>query len=190
MRAWGAAWAALASFVLVGCTEEWTPESYPVNVVVLSEVTSLQRNAITTAVQSWNERVGEEVFNLRFEPGEPIACGQIHVFLTEHMENHGAQILGEADIEGFRQCQASVRIRPDMPRLVTTRTTTHELGHVLLGPDHSKDERSVMFWEQLSSVQEITDEDLELARKAIEAVRAARATMRQDMARASAPVVD
>jgi hypothetical protein len=151
---------------LAGCAERWEPDSYPAEAVVLSDVTALQRKAIVSGLESWNARLGRPVFTLRFAPGERAACGQINVLVTENLVNEGESTMGEADIDGWRQCQATVRLRPESKRVVT-QTFTHELGHVMLGRSHSDDPGSVMFWTQERD-QVITEEDASEAIAVIE----------------------
>jgi hypothetical protein len=151
---------------LAGCAEHWEPDSYPAEAVVLSEVTDAQRKAIVSGLETWNARLGRPVFTVRFAKGERPACGQINVLVTENLVNEGANVVGEADVDGWRQCQATVRLRPESKHVVT-HTVSHELGHVMLGTSHSDDPGSIMFWAQ-EPYQVITEEDASEALAVIE----------------------
>lgn len=156
---------------LASCTTEWTPDSYPVEVAVLSELGAEEQEAMRKGVVAWNEQVGEQVFNLRLAPGDRSKCGRVNLVLTNRLDR--ASSVGEAEIEGRNPCQATVRMRPDQSLPEIVRVTTHELGHVVLGASHSDDPASVMFWTPNVEhpKQTITEEDAEMVREAVQGAR-------------------
>lgn len=165
---WAAALLALAACAPDRSVGPWLPEEFPVDVVVVDPPTTAMA-AVLEGAGLWGRGVGQRVFAVSEASGGERRCGRIHVEFGYVNEANASW--WDTRAPGRREpCWAVVTI--DAERIEASGhslavVVAHELGHAILGAEHSSDPRSIMHEFTGSPDQVLTEEDVAAAREAM-----------------------
>lgn len=140
--------------MFVGCaTEEAAP---PFNVIYDESWTPEGNLAVFNATETWNKRIGEELF---FEgdwdhPGE---CNVVHVKFVDIVE------VGRTTVGRYTKIGCNFELKLSPAGVKDRSTVEHELGHIL-GLDDGDEPESVMFWTTTRWETTITDANVQAVR--------------------------
>ncbi|HYG67929.1 MAG TPA: hypothetical protein VD838_09725 [Anaeromyxobacteraceae bacterium] len=147
----------------VGCSREWWPDTYPVPVAVLGETSPAERREMAARVAEWEAAVGRDLFELSFEPRGLSDCGRVNVWVRDGMGDGYGELTPT-------ECSLFLEIRrPTAAELERWghsefgRVFAHELGHVLLGREHSSEPGSVRH-DPIEPWAIVTDDDVSAVR--------------------------
>lgn len=139
---------ALLTVLFFGCGD-WD-DSWPLPVVP-SNMAAEDEALLQEAVDEWSSALTTEL-------GEPTTPFELNASHDEHyyveVSSTNVDIAGDPDtagrtgrFKGRGKAWAEIIYRADLPKEVRRAMFTHELGHVLLGPNHSPDPHSILFSE-------------------------------------------
>jgi len=144
---------------------QWSQNSFPIDVVIDSDMRSETRDIMIEAIEAWNRIVGLKVFTHQ-SGSQTSEEGTIWVTQEPLLPNEcDRQLFGLASrfysyILGIRSSihHSTIRMHTDVPSRRILSTAIHELGHAL-GLQHDREISSIMYPFNLRARGGITEED-------------------------------